>query len=161
MWPMTKQITSTLSIKGLLLFSERTTRRLKQLGSEYGSLEVHSGLLDNAIQTERNPLYRIGVTSLVNEGRGLDSGPRLLQKLLGVKDRQSHDIIKKILHEEVRHVNIGVKWFTYLCKEQNLDPNSEFQKLIAFLGIKVMPPFNLAARDNAGIPREWYSHSLS
>ena len=55
-------------------------------------------------------LFELKITSLVHEARGIDSGPRLLNKLISMQDKSSEVIMRKILNDEIKHVACGVKW---------------------------------------------------
>jgi len=64
--------------------------------------------------------------------------------------------MKLICNDEVRHVEIGVKWFEMLCKKQNLEPITTFHNIVKqYVGI-IPPPFNSLARSEAGMSPEYY-----
>ncbi|VFQ84114.1 unnamed protein product [Cuscuta campestris] len=56
------------------------------------------------------------------EARGLDAGPRLVQKLIGFGDHRTADIVARIAAEEVAHVAVGVYWFSSVCQKMNRPP---------------------------------------
>ncbi|MQL69387.1 hypothetical protein Taro_001670 [Colocasia esculenta] len=90
------------------------------------------------------------------EARGLDAGPRLVQKLMGFGDHRSAKIVAKIAEEEVAHVAVGVFWFLAICERMDRTPCATFQGLLKEFNVEPKGPFNYLARDEAGIPREWY-----
>ncbi|GLT30204.1 hypothetical protein SLA2020_050190 [Shorea laevis] len=93
------------------------------------------------------------------EARGLDAGPRLVQKLIGFGDHRTSNIVARIVEEEVAHVAVGVYWFVSVCQKMNRAPCSTFKDLLEEYGVELKGPFNYSARDEAGIPREWYDCS--
>ncbi|XP_020675857.1 uncharacterized protein LOC110094863 isoform X2 [Dendrobium catenatum] len=93
---------------------------------------------------------------LLQEARGLDAGPRLVQKLIGFGDHKTSNIVAMIAEEEVAHVAVGVFWFTQLCQKMGRTPCDTFKDLLKCYSVELKGPFNYAARDKAGIPRDWY-----
>ncbi|KAF7833938.1 putative Ferritin-like superfamily [Senna tora] len=93
------------------------------------------------------------------EARGLDAGPRLVQKLVGFGDNRTSKIVARIADEEVAHVAVGVHWFVSVCQKLDCPPNSTFKDLLKEYDVELKGPFNYAARDEAGIPRDWYDTS--
>lgn len=61
------------------------------------------------------------------EARGLDAGPRLVQKLIGFGDHRTSNIVAKIAEEEVAHVAVGVFWFSLLCQKMGRTPSDSFK----------------------------------
>lgn len=61
------------------------------------------------------------------EARGLDAGPRLVQKLIGFGDCRTSNIVAKIAYEEVAHVAVGVDWFISLCQKLGRAPCPTFK----------------------------------
>jgi uncharacterized ferritin-like protein (DUF455 family) len=135
--------------------------RLKELGSFYGNYSIHDKLWNNCIATKDDSLGRICIISLVQEARGLDAGPRLVSKLKSQGDTKSAAIIEKIVSDEVKHVQIGLKWYMYICKRDNLNPEEQFKSICAkYLKTKLQPPFNISLRDKSGLPSSWYLNKL-
>lgn len=62
----------------------------------------------------------------MQEARGLDAGPRLVNKLIGFGDHRTSNIVAKIAHEEVAHVAVGVYWFVSVCQKMGCTPGSAF-----------------------------------
>ena len=54
-----------------------------------------------------------------------------------------------ILEEEVSHVQFGVKWFTFLCDQFNLDSKQEYSRFLETQKVKINRP-NKEERDKAG-----------
>lgn len=138
--------------------------RLKLLGHEYGSMPAHTGLWDAGFSTRDDVLARLAVVPLVQEARALDSEARLVQKLKSGGDAVSAAIVARICGEEVRHVALGMKWFTLLAQPPFSPAHSTAEPLGArfaryvqqHIGVPLPRPFNVRARDAAGIPQEWY-----
>lgn len=63
------------------------------------------------------------------EARGLDAGPRLVQKLVGFGDHRTSNIVAKIAEEEVAHVAVGVFWFLSVCQKMGRLPCTTFKGL--------------------------------
>jgi uncharacterized ferritin-like protein (DUF455 family) len=75
----------------------------------------------------------------------------MIERLETAGDRETAAILRVILEEEVRHVEIGTRWFEYCCEEAGLDPEPTFLHLLRtrFAG-RVRGPFNISARLAAG-----------
>jgi uncharacterized ferritin-like protein (DUF455 family) len=54
---------------------------------------------------------RLAIVPLSQEARGLDAGPRLVDKLVGLGDNRTAAIVRRIADEERAHVAVGVVWF--------------------------------------------------
>lgn len=70
---------------------------------------------------------------ILQEARGLDAGPRLVQKLVGFGDLKTSKIVGRIADEEVAHVAVGVDWFISVCQRMGRAPSSAFKGFIASL----------------------------
>jgi uncharacterized ferritin-like protein (DUF455 family) len=125
-------------------------RRLEALGSHYGDLPAHDGLWTMAVRTADDPLRRMALVPRVLEARGLDVSPGMIDRFRAVGDTRTAEVIEVILREEIRHVEIGSRWFVHLCLQRGLDPEPTFRGLLDAEGIRVVPPFNEAARLAAG-----------
>lgn len=64
---------------------------------------------------------------LIQEARGLDAGPRLVQKLVGFGDNRTSKIVSRIADEEVAHVAVGIWWFVSVCNTMGRAPCSTFK----------------------------------
>lgn len=102
---------------------------------------------------------RIFFFPFIQEARGLDAGPRLVQKLVGFGDNMTSKIVGRIADEEMAHVAVGVDWFISICRKMNHAPCSTFKDILTEYGVELKGPFNYSARDEAGIPRDWYASS--
>lgn len=132
--------------------------RLRALGWPYGRLPAHGIIWEGAEASENCRRTRLAIGQLVAEARGLDAGPRLAQRLVGTGDNASADIVRVIADEEVRHVQIGVKWFMAECERGGLDAIKEFHEIAVRVGNPgaFAPPFNAERRAAAGLTPEWY-----
>jgi len=129
--------------------------RLNQLGYDYGDFAAHNGLWEAAEKTTEDVLVRMACVPRVLEARGLDVTPNLINRLREVGDLDTMAVLNVILSEEVRHVEIGTRWFRHCCEARALDPAPTFRRLLAEQGIILRPPFNHAARERAGfLPEE-------
>ncbi|GER56507.1 2-nonaprenyl-3-methyl-6-methoxy-1,4-benzoquinol hydroxylase [Striga asiatica] len=156
------------------------SQRLGELGFRYGDMPAHSFLWRECEKSSGNVSARLAVIPLVQEARGLDAGPRLVNKLIGFGDQRTSNIVAKIADEEVAHVAVGVYWFVFVCQKMGRKPDSTFggnlfphfscceQVRNSFLlhilkeyKVELKGPFNYSAREEAGIPREWYDSSTS
>lgn len=104
-----------------------------------------------AIKTAHDPLVRMALVPRVLEARGLDATPLIVDKLKAANDMRMVDILAIIERDEIRHVNVGNRWFAWLCQARGLDPETTFRRLLVeFDAPPLRPPFNLEARRAAG-----------
>jgi len=125
-------------------------QRLQDLDADYGELPAHDGLWQMAIKTADDVLARMALVPRVLEARGLDVTPGMIDKLRATGDDASVAVLQVILEEEVRHVEIGTRWFRHCCARRGLDADATFTALLDQLhpdGIK--PPLNDTARRRA------------
>ena len=132
-------------------------RRLRSLGSADGALPAHDGLWEAADTTALDALGRLAVVPMVLEARGLDVTPATVARLEAAGDHRSAAILTRIFNDEIRHVRAGTHWFKWACESREIEPVSEWKRLIAryFRG-ELKPPFNDSARDQAGLSRDFY-----
>lgn len=132
--------------------------RLRALGSRYGALPAHGLIWEGAEASRGCRRERIATGQLVAEAKGLDAGPKLAQRLVGTGDKASADIVSIIADEEVRHVQIGVKWFVWECERAGLDAIKEFHAIAIRMSNPgaFSRPFNEERRAQAGLTPEWY-----
>ncbi|KAF8008042.1 hypothetical protein BT93_K1892 [Corymbia citriodora subsp. variegata] len=133
------------------------SQRLLELGFRYGDMPAHNLLWRECEKSSDNVTARLAVIPLVQEARGLDAGPRLVQKLVGFGDNMTSKIVGRIADEEMAHVAVGVDWFISICGKMNCAPCSTFKDILTEYGVELKGPFNYSARDEAGIPRDWYT----
>jgi len=125
--------------------------RLRSLGSAYGLLPAHDGLWEMALRTDHDSLVRMALVPRILEARGLDVAPPMIDKLNAQGDTQSATILERIYTDEITHVEIGNRWFRYLCQQQELDGVEVFRDLLKGENSAYLrSPFNDAARLQAG-----------
>jgi len=126
-------------------------RRLRELGHEYGDFEAHNGLWEMAEKTADSCLARMALVPRVLEARGLDVAPGMIAKLRVLGDSASAEILELILREEIRHVAVGSRWFTWCCRREGREPEATFIELVRVVAKgAIRGPFNLSARAQAG-----------
>ncbi|KAF9588702.1 hypothetical protein IFM89_014578 [Coptis chinensis] len=135
------------------------SQRLAELGFSYGDMPAHNLLWRECEKSSGNVAARLAAIPLVQEARGLDAGPRLVKKLIGFGDLRTSDIVARIADEEVAHVAVGVFWFVSVCEKMGCVPCSTFRDLLKEYDVELKGPFNYLARDEAGLPRDWYDSS--
>lgn len=128
---------------------------LNTLGYEYGDMPAHDGLWMTTYETDHDPLIRMALVPRTLEARGLDVTPPMISKLRSIGDKRGVEILKILLRDEIGHVEVGSRWFRYLCKERNLNPFTEFQHIIEnYFHGDLRGPFNFEARQQAGFSDE-------
>ncbi len=132
-------------------------RRLRALGSCYGALPAHDGLWQTAAATRFDPLARLALVPMVLEARGLDITPSTIEAFEQGGDPASAAILRRIFHDEIRHVSAGTRWFAFGCEAQGIAVVPHWQRLVRehFRG-GLKPPFNDSARAEAGLSRDFY-----
>jgi len=130
---------------------ELLNAHLATLGYAYGDFPAHNGLWDMALKTAHDPLVRMALVPRVLEARGLDATPLIVDKLRAVNDTRMVEILAVIERDEIGHVAIGSRWFVWLCAARGLPPEATFRQLLVdYDAPPLKPPFNLAARRQAG-----------
>jgi uncharacterized ferritin-like protein (DUF455 family) len=131
--------------------------RLSDFDATYGDLPAHDGLWDSAIETRHDLAARLAVVPLILEARGLDVTPMMITKLRGVDDEKTAAMLEIIYRDEIGHVEIGHRWFEFECARLGLEALPHWRELVErhFRGA-LKPPFNIEARDAAGLPQDWY-----
>lgn len=123
-------------------------------GCAYGDYPAHGGLWDMAVKTRHDVLIRMALIPRVLEARGLDVTPAMIEKLRAAGDTSAVEILEVIYREEIRHVEIGSRWFRYLCKQRGLEPERTFFELVEeYLAGELRGPFNIEAREQAGFTK--------
>lgn len=124
---------------------------LHSLGYEYGSFPAHNSLWEMAERTKHDILARISLVPRTMEARGLDASPPIKAKLVSIGDTVGAEVLDVILRDEIGHVFVGNKWYSYLCKQRGLDPVSTYSELATkYSAPRPRGPFNLEARKAAG-----------
>ncbi|MGD8999303.1 MAG: ferritin-like domain-containing protein [Granulosicoccaceae bacterium] len=124
---------------------------LRQLGYDYGAFDAHNGLWEMAQKTAHDVMVRMALVPRVLEARGLDVTPGMVERLTSLGDQRAVQILDVIFREEIGHVEIGTRWFRYLCKQRGVDPEQTFTDLLRqYMRGIVRGPFETAARMQAG-----------
>lgn len=128
---------------------------LKELGSFYGDLEVHTNLFE-AMKKTPDLVSRMAVVPRYLEANGLEQNPKIMEKLKSNPDSFNTKILEAlniILEEEITHVFKGDKWFKYACEQESLNPEETYLQMLE----KVFPgstnrryDLNFEARKKAG-----------
>ncbi|BGO89592.1 hypothetical protein NBRC10512v2_001548 [Rhodotorula toruloides] len=133
--------------------------RLDELGTPYGSLPVHAGLWESALQTSHSLFARLAIVALVHEARGLDTNPTQIKRCRNAGDERTAEVLEVIHADELTHVAAGHRHFTRLCAALSppADPVALFRAQVAehFYGA-VRGPFNEDDREKAGLGKDWY-----
>jgi len=133
--------------------------RLKDLGYEYGDFDAHNGLWEMACKTAYDPLVRMALVPRVLEARGLDVTPGILQRLQQAGDSAAVKVLEIILRDEIGHVEIGSRWYRYLCTQRSMDPEATFARLLEeYLPGQIKKPFHYEARRQAGFNEKEMQH---
>jgi len=136
---------------------ELLCQRLAAFDAAYGDLPAHDGLWQAAQATADDVLARLAVVPLVLEARGLDVTPGIIKGFERAGDTDSATMLRGIYHDEIGHVATGQRWFEAICEQRGLVPTPTWQALVRdrFAG-HLKPPFNTAARAQAGLPESLY-----
>ncbi|MFV9473289.1 ferritin-like domain-containing protein [Advenella sp. RU8] len=128
---------------------------LHSMGHEYGDFTAHNGLWEICEKTGNDLLARIALVPRTLEARGLDVSPVIQNKLASVNDHEGVRILGIILHDEVGHVELGNKWYLYLCQQMNKDPIATYADMVhTYRVAKPKGPLNIKARKQAGFTDE-------
>jgi uncharacterized ferritin-like protein (DUF455 family) len=103
---------------------------LNNLGYDYGDFDAHNGLWEMAVKTAHDPLVRMALVPRVLEARGLDVTPGIMDRLRTIGDIDAIKVLEIILRDEVGHVEIGSRWFHFLCEQRGLETQSTFRGLL-------------------------------
>ncbi|CAD8114858.1 unnamed protein product [Paramecium sonneborni] len=136
---------------GQIAFEEFQHFELVNQLCQYGSQPVHNNLQKRMMLTMDSLLGRLAILSIVNEGRGMDTGLNLISKLEG--DIRYEKVIKKIVKEESNHVRIGLKWFERL--NDNKNPQELFLKIMNKYNIPKNWKINVQKRKQVGFNDQW------
>lgn len=131
---------------------------LNSLGYDYGDFTAHNGLWEMTVKTAHDPLVRMALVPRVLEARGLDVTPGIMDRLRNAGDDAAVAVLEIILRDEVGHVEIGTRWFHYLCKQRGLEPEATFRGLLKQYMKDGTPigkgPLHRSARLAAGFTKE-------
>ena len=124
---------------------------LQSLGYAYGDFDAHNSLWEMAEKTAGDLLARMALVPRTLEARGLDATPGVRNKLAQAGDVAAAGILDIILRDEIGHVEIGNRWYRWLCERQGLDMRAAYRSLALIYKAPVLRgPFNLEARRQAG-----------
>jgi len=124
---------------------------LAVLGYAYGDFPAHASLWEMVEKTRGDILARMALVPRTLEARGLDAIPPLRAKIAQAGDMAAAAILDIILRDEVGHVEIGNRWYRYLCAQRGLEPRAAYAELAVRYEAPVLKgPFNLDARRRAG-----------
>jgi uncharacterized ferritin-like protein (DUF455 family) len=126
-------------------------QQIQLLGFDYGDFPAHSELWDIAVLTSDNLMHRMGIVHRVLEARALDVVPFAVKKFQAIKSSDTAKVLINIGNDEVNHVAAGTRWYHYCCKNEKLDPDVTFFKLIKkYMHFYPKGPFNESSRRSAG-----------
>ena len=124
---------------------------LQGLGYCYGDFPAHDSLWEMVDKTRADVLARMALVPRTLEARGLDAIPPLRAKVAQAGDTAFALILDRILEDEIGHVEIGNRWYTYLCEQRSLEPIATYAELATHYHAPVLKgPFNMQARRQAG-----------
>nr|WP_036232373.1 ferritin-like domain-containing protein [Massilia sp. JS1662] len=124
---------------------------LRTLGWAYGDFPGHDSLWEMVAKTSGDVLARMALVPRTMEARGLDAIPPLRAKLAQAGDEAAAQILDVLLRDEVGHVEIGNRWYFYLCAQRGLEPVATYDALTVQYKAPVLKgPFNVEARRQAG-----------
>ncbi len=133
-------------------------QQLQAMGHGYGDFEAHDGLWEMCEKTAGDITARMALVPRTLEARGLDATPLIQARLrkVGTPDAlRTVEILDVILREEIGHVEIGNRWYRWLCERQHLEPVQHYKVLVdRHRAPRLRPPFNTAAREAAGFSAE-------
>jgi uncharacterized ferritin-like protein (DUF455 family) len=132
--------------------------QLLAMGHRYGDFDAHDGLWEMCEKTACDVTARMALVPRTLEARGLDATPLIQARLrkVGTPDAlRIVDCLDVILREEIGHVEIGNRWYRWLCERQGLAPVAHYKALVAqHRAPRLRPPFNTEARQAAGFTVE-------
>lgn len=134
------------------------TEQLRALGYVYGDFDAHDGLWEMCEKTRHDITARMALVPRTLEARGLDATPLIQSRLRKVGTPEALavcDSLDIILREEIGHVDIGNRWYRWLCEQQGLEHVAHYKHLARhYKAPRLRPPFNTPARVAAGFSEE-------
>ncbi len=131
---------------------------------DYGDFDAHDGLWTMCTRTAHDITARMALVPRTLEARGLDATPQIQAKLrrVGTADALvAVGLLDIILRDEVGHVEIGNRWYRWLCERAGQDPVALYGELVLrHQAPPLRPPFNEAARLRAGFSRQELDYLL-
>lgn len=94
----------------------------------------------------------------MHEARGLDFGPATIEKFRKSGDEETVAVLEIVHADEVTHVTAGHRWFSWICKNEGVDPIQTFREEVrrGWRGV-IRGPFNEEDRAKAGMTKEFYT----
>jgi uncharacterized ferritin-like protein (DUF455 family) len=127
------------------------TTHLAVLGHRYGDFPAPDSRWEMVEKTKGDVVARMALVPRTLEARGLDAIPPLRAKIAQAGDMAAAAILDRILQDEIGHVEIGNRWYYYLCDQHGLEPRATYDDLaLRFEAPVLKGPFNLEARRLAG-----------
>jgi uncharacterized ferritin-like protein (DUF455 family) len=124
---------------------------LEVLGHAYGDFPAHDSLWEMVEKTRGDVLARMALVPRTLEARGLDAIPPLRAKIAQAGDMAAAHILDIIFRDEIGHVEIGNRWYRYVCEQRGLEPGLTYSALALEYAAPVLKgPFNIEARRQAG-----------
>jgi uncharacterized ferritin-like protein (DUF455 family) len=124
---------------------------LQTLGYRYGDFTAHDSLWEMVEKTCGDVMARMALVPRTLEARGLDAIPPLRAKIAQAGDMEAARILDIILDDEIGHVEIGNRWYRYLCEQRGLEPRATYDELAKrYKAPALKGPFNFEARRLAG-----------
>jgi uncharacterized ferritin-like protein (DUF455 family) len=131
---------------------------------DYGDFDAHDGLWTMCTRTAHDVTARMALVPRTLEARGLDATPQIQAKLrrVGTPDALAAvGLLDIILRDEVGHVEIGNRWYRWLCQREGLDPVGLYPELVSrYQAPPLRPPFNTEARLRAGFSQQELDYLL-
>lgn len=131
---------------------------------DYGDFDGHDGLWLMCERTAHDVTARMALVPRTLEARGLDATPQIQAKLRRIGTPDALEAVARldiILRDEVGHVEIGNRWYRWLCAGQGLDPVAHYGELVRrHQAPPLRPPFNQEARLRAGFSQQELDYLL-
>ena len=131
---------------------------------DYGDFDGHDGLWLMCERTAHDVTARMALVPRTLEARGLDATPQIQAKLRRIGTPDALEAVVRldiILRDEVGHVEIGNRWYRWLCERDGLDPVALYPELVSrYQAPPLRPPFNEEARLRAGFSRQELDYLL-
>jgi uncharacterized ferritin-like protein (DUF455 family) len=126
-------------------------QHLSAMGYAYGDFPAHQGLWEMVQKTGFDVLARMALVPRLLEARGLDVTPDIARRIKEAGDSRAAEILSIIFQDEITHVEVGNRWYHYLCQERQISPLSTFIRLIKDLAPDYLRgPLAIDARRRAG-----------
>lgn len=103
--------------------------RLREWGCSFGVFPVHANLWGQA-RTARDILERMAIVPRILEARGLDATPGLVARFQKAGDPETASLLETIYREEIGHVAVGSRWFSYFARRHGKDPEALFGEIL-------------------------------